>query len=76
MVDPITLKGSFYSPNYGHWSRPYYDPLFTGKIMDPKGRDLEYHGGGLRGSKWFDRMIRDKYDDLVKGIQNIVDGGK
>jgi len=70
MVDPFTLKGAFYNPNYGFWSRPG-----TQKIMDPQGRDLEYHGGGLRGSKWFERMIEDKYDDLIEGIQNIVDGG-
>jgi hypothetical protein len=71
MVDPITLKGAFFSPNYGFWSRPN-----TQKIMDPNGRNLEYHGGGLRGSKWFDRMINSEMDELVEGLQNIVNGGK
>lgn len=70
MVDPITLKGAFFSPNYGFWSRPH-----TQKIMDPNGRDLEYHGGGLRGKKWFDRMIDAEMDELLKGINNIVNGG-
>lgn len=71
MVDPITLKGAFYSPDYGYWSRPN-----TQKIMDPKGRDLVYHGGGLRGKEWFDRMIDAEMDNLLTGVQNIVNGGK
>lgn len=70
MVDPITLKGAFFSPNYGFWSRPN-----TQKIMDPNGRDLEYHGGGLRGSKWFDRMIDAEMEELLKGVKKIVNGG-
>lgn len=69
MVDPITLKGAFFSANYGFWSRPN-----TQKIMDPKGRDLVYHGGGLRGSKWFDRMINTEMDELIKGVENIING--
>lgn len=70
MVDPITLKGAFFSPDYGFWSRPGVE-----KIMDPSERNLEYHGGGLRGSKWFDRMIEDKEDKLYEGVQKIVNGG-
>lgn len=45
------------------------------KILDPQGRDLHYHGGDLRGADWFNRMIKDKEDELVKGCQNIVSGG-
>lgn len=71
MVDPITLKGAFFSPDYGFWSRPN-----TEKIMDPKGRDLNYHNGDLRGSHWFDRMINSEMDELVKGVQNVINGGK
>ena len=71
MVDPITLKGAFFSPNFGYWSRPNVQ-----KIMDPNGRTLDYHGGGKRGSKWFDRMIDNEMDEIVKGLQNIVDGRK
>ncbi len=69
MVDPITLKGAFFSPNYGFWSRPN-----TQKIMDPNGRNLEYHGGGNRGAKWFDRMIDAEMKDLLDGVKNIVKG--
>ena len=70
MVDPITLKGAFFAPDYGFWSRPN-----TQKIMDPTGRDLVYHGGGLRGSHWFDRMIDNEMDDLLDGIVKLI-GGK
>lgn len=76
MVDPITLKGAFYNPNakdgeLAFWSRPN-----TEKIMDPQNRDLVYRGDGLMGSKWFDRMIEREYDDLLKGVNNIIGGKK
>lgn len=45
------------------------------KILDPQGRDLEYHGGGLRGKDWIERMLKDKEEELIKGCQNIVNGG-
>lgn len=69
MVDPITLKGAFFAPDYGFWSRPN-----TQKIMDSTGRDLVYHGGGLRGSHWFDRMIENEMDDLLDGIVKLIGG--
>ena len=69
MVDPITLNGAFFAPDYGFWSRPN-----TQKIMDPTGRDLVYHGGGLRGSHWFDRMIENEMDDLLDGIVKLIGG--
>ena len=69
MVDPITLKGAFFAPDYGFWSRPN-----TQNIMDPTGRDLVYHGGGLRGSHWFDRMIENEMDDLLDGIVKLIGG--
>lgn len=69
MVDPITLKGAFFAPDYGFWSRPN-----TQKIMDPTGRDLVYHGGGLRGPHWFDRMIENEMDDLLDGIVKLIGG--
>lgn len=69
MVDPFTLKGAFFNPDFGYWSRPD-----TQKIPDPSGRILEFHGGGLRGSQWFDRMINDEFEELEKGIKKIVDG--
>lgn len=46
------------------------------KILDPSGRELEYHGGGLRGKDWVNRMLEDEKEDLIKGCQIIVNGGK
>ena len=62
MVDPETL-----SPFARHGVQ---------KILDPEGRELEYHGGGLRGKDWVNRMLETEEDDLILGCQNIVDGGK
>lgn len=70
MVDPFTLKGAFFSPNFGYWSRPGVE-----KIMDPSGKNLEYHQGGLRGPHWFDRMISKEMDNLLADINNAI-GGK
>lgn len=70
MVDSKTLKGAFYSPNYGYWSRPN-----TQKIMDPKGRNLVYHGGGNRNKQWFDRMINVEMDNLLVEVKSTI-GGK
>ena len=71
MVDPITLKGAFFSPSYGFWSRPN-----TAKIMSPSGKNLVFHGGGNRGDHWFDRMIENEMDDLLEGIEKIVSDKK
>lgn len=35
-VDPKTHKGSFFSQNYGHWSRPNVSKI-------PSGKRLKYH---------------------------------
>lgn len=46
------------------------------KILDPEGRELEYHGGGLRGKDWVNRMLENEEEDLIKGCQIIVNGGR
>ncbi|HAB66594.1 MAG TPA: hypothetical protein DCE23_04420 [Firmicutes bacterium] len=69
MVDPTTLKGAFYSPDYGYWSRPN-----TEKILDPSNRNLIFQGGGKSGDHWFDRMIEDEFDNLLDGIKNVMRG--
>lgn len=35
-------------------------------------KDLKYHGGGLRGSYWFERMKADKKDEILKGARRIA----
>jgi hypothetical protein len=42
------------------------------KILDPNGRDLTYHGGGLRGKDWINRMMKDEEEELIKGCEEIV----
>ncbi|MCI6265864.1 MAG: minor capsid protein [Erysipelotrichaceae bacterium] len=82
MVDPFAKVGAFPIRN-GKISFKKSDGPIEGfvsrknvpKIMDPKNRDLHFHGGSMRKGKWFDRMIDDKMDDLLNGVQNIVNGG-
>ena len=62
MVDAVTFSA---------WGRPYEQ-----KIMDPKNRNLHYNEEPMRGSKWFDRMINAEMDDLIKDVENIVNGEK
>ncbi len=72
MVDPITLKGSFYDPRTGrHWSRPG-----VSKIMDPKGRTLTYNTvkSPKAGSHWFERMLADHKDDIGRGAAKLAGG--
>ena len=72
MVDPITLKGSFYDPKTGrHWSRPN-----VSKIMDPKGRKLNHNTvkSPKAGPHWFERMAEDHKDDIGKGAAAIAGG--
>lgn len=74
MVDPKTLKGSFYDPKTGrHWSRPGVK-----KIMDPSGRDLNYNvaKSPLAGPRWFERMAFDKKDQIASGAEKIAGEGK
>jgi len=83
MVDPITKIGAFPIRN-GKISFNEKDGQLEGfvsrknaaKIIDPRGRKLDYHGNGMRGPKWFDRMIEEKMNELLKGIQNINNGGR
>lgn len=72
MVDPITLKGSFYDPKTGrHWSRPG-----VSKVMDPKGRDLRHNTtrSAMAGPFWFQRMVKDHGQDILLGAAMIAGG--
>ena len=69
MVDPKYLKGAFFSPTYGFWSRPNVQ-----KIMDPQGRDLKNKKEGK--DHWFDKAMTTKMDNLLYGISHIIDGGR
>lgn len=38
-------------------------------------KELTYAGAPMRGKKWFDRMIADHKDDILKAAQALVDRG-
>ena len=83
MVDPFVKVGAFPIRNCKISFKESDGPIegFVSrknvpKIDDPKGRNLKFHNGSMRRGKWFDRMIDDKMEELVAGIQNIVNGGR
>ncbi|MGN1298248.1 MAG: minor capsid protein [Clostridia bacterium] len=61
------------SPSTGSsWAKKYEEKIYA----EPQ-KTLDYHSGdNNRREHWFDRMIIDKKEELIKGCQKIVDGGK
>lgn len=61
------------SPSTGSsWAKKYEQKLYA----EPS-KTLHYQSGNEnRRERWFDRMIIDKKDELIKNCQNIVNGGK
>lgn len=66
-VDPITGKGSFYNPAWGHWSRPGVDKVKSDK-------PLKYTNPNA-SSKWDEKMMQNDGDRLIKSIQEFLDRG-
>lgn len=65
MVDPITKKGAFFSPNYGFWSRPKTQKELTNK-------DLKFHGAPLRGGKWVERAYIDNKTTFLSSVEKFA----
>lgn len=65
-----------------NWNTPYARCQYYGKLMvgsAPKtltNTNLQYHGGGKRGAKWFERMKVDHKKDIVAGAARIAGGRK
>jgi len=59
--------------------KPRY--LYYGKVMvgpAPKtvtDKDLTYYGGPQRGAFWFERMKAAEGQEIVKGVQELLNGG-
>lgn len=59
--------------------KPRY--LYYGKVMvgpAPKtvtNKDLTYYGGPQRGAFWFERMKAAEGQEIVKGAQELINGG-
>lgn len=65
MVDPVTKKGAFFSPEYGFWSRP--------KVKkEQSDRDMEYQGAPLRGPKWVERSWLDNKYDIIRSTEEFA----
>lgn len=64
------------------WNTPYARYQYYGKLMignAPKtltNIDLQYHGGGKRKEKWFERMKIDHKKDIIAGAAKIAGGRK
>lgn len=63
------------------WIAPYAKYQYYGKVMagNPKkatDKDLKYHGGGLRGSFWFERMKAVHRNRIVAGARRIAGGSR
>lgn len=65
MVDPVTKKGAFYSPEFGFWSRPKVKK----ELSD---RDMQYQGAPLRGPKWVERSWLDNKDDIIRSTEEFA----
>lgn len=73
------------------WLGPYARFLYYGKVMIGQesrspwarlgekkvvtDRDLRYHGGGQRGSFWFERMKQVHEEAIVTGAQTVLNRG-
>lgn len=71
------------------WIAPYARFQYYGKVMvgiesrsayamrgekkEVIEKDLVYHGGGIRGSFWFERMKEANRDSIVSSAQRIID---
>jgi hypothetical protein len=64
------------------WNAPYARYLYYGKVMigrAPKeviNVDLKFHGAPKRGAFWFERMKKDKGQQILDGAAKIAGGGQ
>ena len=72
---------SFPETGFVTWDRPYAKYQYYGFLMVGKknkiltSKPLKSHGGGLRGSRWFERMKIDCIRDILNTLASAV-GGK
>lgn len=66
-VDPKYKIGAFHDPVSGrYWSRPGVKKVSSGE-------KLNYHGGGLRGDHFVERMLADHFKNIVNEGQKEID---
>ena len=62
-----------YTQPYAHYQ--YYGKVMVGRA--PKkytSKDLNYHGGPMRGPQWEKRMLADKSKELAKNVKEYIGG--
>lgn len=62
-----------------NWIAPYARYLYYGKVMagkpkHPTSKNLKYHGGGVRGSFWFERMKAVSGRQIIAAARKIAGG--
>ncbi len=64
-VDPVTLKGSFYSETYGHWSQPNVRKI-------PSDRKLKYTNPQA-SAHWDKKMLQERGREFERNLQTWFD---
>lgn len=62
-----------YTQPYAHYQ--YYGEAMAGRA--PKkytGKELNYHGGPMRGPRWDQRMMADKSKELTNNLKTYIGG--
>ena len=84
-------RNKTYPNNYTiKYTMPYAHYMYKGELMLAKngsswakkgekkhyvGRSLKYQGAPKRGPNWDKRMMRDRGNEVVKALQNFINGG-
>ena len=74
MVDPVSGKGCMVFTDWNTGNVVFYSRKDVQKVLTD--RDIKYHGGGLRGSKWVERCWIDNKDALCKSLEDFINSGR
>ena len=74
MVDPKTGKACMVFTDKATGNVVFYSRKDVQKVLTD--RDIKYHGGGLRGSKWVERCWIDNKDALCKATEDFINSGR
>ena len=86
LLTSMLIKSGILGTEFGsglvQWIAPYARYQYYGKVMigrAPKivtDKPLTYHGGGMRGAFWFQRMKEVHRDKIIEGARRIAGGGE
>lgn len=75
------ILGTVVGSGIVEWTSVKARYLYYGKAMEgtpPKkatDRDLIYNGAPMRGAHWFDRMKADRGQEIINGVQKMLNEG-